>query len=307
MFDEVYASFLADDDPHLGKDDWRWLFTLSPHQDEDYCGYALLDGGKIVGMLGMIFSKRSINGNVTRFCNLHSWFVKDAHRGHSLRLMRPALRLTGHTLTDFTPTNRVCTISKKLGFKQLDSRLKILFPFHFPTGKCDVELIEDTNIIASRLNEADVRLMEDHKRDTFGHLMVQVDDVYCYMICNRVERHVMPYCHVHYISNKQLFARYETAIRQRLIRMSRSRFVAIDARMVAGARLRPSITVPLSSQQLYRPADLQPEEIDSLYSEVSLLRLATFPNLSHSLGQWSQRLRSIWSSCGKSINVAGIV
>jgi len=211
-----------------------------------------------------------------------------------LALMRPALRLSGHTLTDFSPTDRVCAISKKLGFKRLDSRLRILLPSWRLAGHADVALNEDPAIIATRLTDADAKLLEDHRHDAFGHLLVEEGDSYCYTIFNRVERHAMPYCHVHYISNQDLFARHAQPIRRCMIKTTRGRYVAFDARLSAGAKLRASVIVPFGSQQLFRPADVRPEEIDSLYSEVSLLGLTTFPNLSHTLRQWAQPLRNLW-------------
>ena len=313
MFDDLYSKYLDDDDPHLRKDDWRALLVPKSEQEEDGTGYVLVDSEnvngekvngekdaeKIVGMLGMIRSRRTIGGSERRFCNLHSWFVDDDYRGYSLTLMRPALRLTDHTLTDFTPTDRVCAIAKRLGFEQLDSRLKILLPFSWGAGKRDVQLVDDTRLIASHLDEADARLMADHTRDRFYHLLVTDGDERCYLIFNRVDRHVLPYCHLHYISDKAVFARHQAAIRRHMLKMAGGRYVAVNARMVSEIKLRSSVTVSLCAKQLYRPANVAaeqgifPEEVDSLYTEVSLLWLTTFADAGHFLRQCVGRIRDI--------------
>ena len=114
MFDAIYSSFLDDGDRFLTKDDWRHLFSPSKATD-GCCGYALLDKDRIVGILGMLFSYRTVRGVERRFCNLHSWYVLPAYRGKSLTLMRPALRLRDCTLTDLTPTDAVCEINQRLG------------------------------------------------------------------------------------------------------------------------------------------------------------------------------------------------
>jgi len=227
MFDELYHSFLDDDDPYLKKEDWRPLFNPSPNQDEDYCGYALQSGDKIVGMLGMLFCKRTIGGIERRICNLHSWYVNEEFRAYSLMLMRPALRLKDHTLTDFTPTRQVCEISKKLGFQSLDSRLTLLMPIRSPRGSAEVQFCEDTTSVVSQLSDSDGRLLEDHHYNHSGHLLVTEGDAYCLVVFNRVERHALPYCHIHYISNKPMFARHERAIRKRLLQKTNGRYIAV--------------------------------------------------------------------------------
>lgn len=302
MFDDLYGSYLDDDDPHLRKDDWRALLVPPGDNDEPGTGYVLRDGDKIVGMLGMIFSERMIEGVSRKFCNLHSWFVDDAYRGYSLMLMRPALRLTDHTLTDFTPTDRVCTISTRLGFRSLDSRLKILLPSPWTKGHSDIELVDDTDQIAGRLSAADLRLMRDHTRDRFYHLLVEDGDDYCYLIFNRVDRHVMPYCHLHYIGNKSVFARHESAIRKQILRTGGGRYVAMNARLAGDMPLRSSLTVPVSTKQLYRSSDVPPEQVDTLYSEVSLLWLTTFPDASHMLRRCVGRVQDILPGRSKAVN-----
>ena len=51
LFDNLYESFLIDDDPgYSGKQEWREIFDYQFDRLEDYCGYALLDQGQVVGM-----------------------------------------------------------------------------------------------------------------------------------------------------------------------------------------------------------------------------------------------------------------
>lgn len=297
MFDDLYLKYLDDDDPYLRKDDWRALLVPKSEGEQDGTGYALIDDGKIVGMLGMIRSLRTIDGQQHKFCNLHSWFVDDDYRGYSLMLMRPALRLTDHTLTDYTATDLVCTISERLGFKHLDPRLTVMLPFSWGAGGRGIELVDDTREIEARLSDADRQLMADHTRDRFYHLLVTAGDAYCYLIFNRVDRHVMPYCQLHYISDAKLFARHQSAIRKHMLKMAGGRYIAVNSRLVEGIRLRCSVTVSLCAKQLYRPATASTvaavplNQIDSLYTEVSLLWLTTFADAGHFLRQCTSRVR----------------
>ena len=56
---------------------WRKLFEYRWERDQDYCGLALKDGDQTAGFIGMIFSRRWINGRAEKICNLSTWFVRE--------------------------------------------------------------------------------------------------------------------------------------------------------------------------------------------------------------------------------------
>lgn len=287
MFAEIYSSFLKDDDPRSTENDWKMLFAPSMAKEEIY-GYALTNAARIVGILGTCFSSRIIGGEKKRFCNLHSWFVNQEHRGHSLMLMRPVLRLADHTITDFTPTAQVCEISKRLGFKELDSTAKILLPFR--TKKNDEGIswhsTFDKAEIANRLSDADRILLKDHGGNSCCHMLISNGSEYCYIIYSRVERHRIPYCYIHYLSNKPMFSRLQGGVRAMLMEESRTNFIAVDARLVAEIDVPRSFNLPIMSRQLYKSTTIAPNRIDNLYSELIFLNLCTFPSLSYHLKCW---------------------
>jgi len=295
QFDDIYQTFLADDDQTLQADDWRPLFAPRSGPIADYCGYVLEDQGRIVGMLGMLFSERIVHGQERSFCNLHSWMVDENHRGHSLLLMRPALKLADCTLTDFTPTSDVCRISKRLGFVELESALRILLPAAGRRREArGIELIDDVEQISQQLNDTDTQILNDHRLPHLQHMLVRIGSDDCYIVFSRVERHILPYCHIHYVSNKPLFHRRSAAIRRQLMKTTGGRFTAIDARTVRGLKFPFSFVVPMQSQQLYRPAGVEPADIDTLFSEVSFLNLTTFPSLRHTLRRMRQFSPNGW-------------
>lgn len=279
-FPEIYAQFLADDDVHSGADDWKRLFNYNWERDEDHTGYALLDGGRIVGMLGMIFSERWLSGAKARFCNLHTWLVNEGYRGKGLALLRPALRLTEHTLTDFTPTDAVCEISKRLGFRKMDATLRILLPMPLRPSRFEdsVTFTDDSEQIQCRLNDADCRIFRDHRSLNCGHVLAFDKNEACYVIFSRIVRHWTPYCYIHYVSNLPMFSQISGRLRHELQKRCDARFVAVDRRLVRDLRIPYCVNVPVRSRQLYRSTRAKPHEIDTLYSEVLLHRLTTFPS-----------------------------
>src|SRR5262245_37584176 len=127
MFDDIYA-LMSELDNTQSRERWREIFDYQWESDEGYVGYALVDDRKVVGFNGAIFSRRIIDGREARFCNLTSWIVKDQYRTESLRLVFPFLNLKGYTITNLTMNERAWEITRRLGFKNLDTNVRIFFP-----------------------------------------------------------------------------------------------------------------------------------------------------------------------------------
>jgi len=293
MFDEIWASFLDDGDPYLSRDDWQVLFTGRPSAPGRVPGYALVDKERIGGILGTFHSTRSVRDRPVRFCNLHSWSVREAYRGRSLLLMRPVLRDLACTLTDFTPTEPVTVICKRLGFRPLDSSLRILPPLARSgqqPQQSGPDLVTDLDEIRGRLGVRELALLEDHSRDNFGHLLVVGKDQICYVIYTVVNRHLGRYAHIHYISDKDLFRRAHASIRAHILRKEQAHYIATDDRLTAEMNLPFSFRMPVRTPQLFRSITVEPSEIDNLYSEISLLSLAALPSVGPTLRHFGRRV-----------------
>lgn len=173
LFTNLHESFLREDDPLSNEQDWRNVFDYQWDTEFDHCGYALLDEGKVVGMIGMVFSDRLIAGVHRKFCNLHTWWVREDHRGRSLGLLRPVLKLNDYTITHFTPDREVRAITKRLGFSDLNSQLKILLPIGKDKRRLtDDQILYDEGVIESKLAARDKQILLDHRPYGLGHLLI---------------------------------------------------------------------------------------------------------------------------------------
>jgi hypothetical protein len=174
----------------------------------------------------------------------------------------------------------------------LNSQLTILPPLGpFPTWHQtdEFEVTFDMQIIEQRLSNCENTLFADHRPYGIGHLLVSGANEHCYVIYTHVKRHRLPYCHIHYVGNKELFASKERAIRTSLLKRHKAMFVAIDARLVQDIKIPLSFNFWAPSHALCKTADVLPEQIDNLYSDVVFLKLTTLPDISHELRQLSRR------------------
>ena len=302
LFPKLYSAFLHDDDPLSSQQDWRNVFDYRWHKDEDHAGYALIENDQVIGMMAMAFSDRLIDGRSHKFCNLHTWWVHDDHRGRSVAMLKPLLSMTDYTITHFTPCDRIRALTKRLGFVDLDLQMKVLLPIKIfarqdKTG--NDQLIFDEAIDRSKLEQQDLRILKDHEPYRAGNLFIQDGERYCYVLYTFVERYRVSYCHVHYISNKEVYAQHEHKIRAALMRRHGVRFLMVDSRLVRDVEFQRSFDFWAPAHAVYRPAgQISPDQVDNLYSDVVMLRLATMPHVGHELKIAARRYLSVVSDKG---------
>ncbi|NER20247.1 MAG: hypothetical protein F6J96_05860 [Symploca sp. SIO1C2] len=279
-FDKVYP-LLREHDPSLAEHTWKSLFNYQWSREEEYCGYGLFDDQEAVGFIGLLFSQRVIADKVEHFCNLTTWFVKEQYRDCSLSMMLPILRLKDHTLTDLSASDGVIRISKRLGFQELDSRVRILFPsgiFGNIVLSNNLQLTQDKDTISKTLKNNDLQLFQDHLLYPHcGHLLAYNSSGYCYIIYTVVKNYKLSHCYIQYISNPELFSKSSLSIRAKIAKAGQTPIVVVDSRIVRGLKLLFSYELPLQLTKLYKSNSLRAEQIDNLYSELMLLNFSTLP------------------------------
>jgi hypothetical protein len=250
--------------------------------DEDYCGYALFDSFKIVGFLGMIFSKRTINNKTERFCNLTTWIVREEYRDQSLSLLLPITKLKNYTLTDLSPSRKVYIIQKKLGFQDLDKKMRILLPILCNSRKITRESLsfaENGDVLRNRLKDDDLKLYNDHLCYSSKFLLAHGRGDYCFIIYTMIKIRFIPICYIQYISNVKMFCENHHAIRNNMAKMSKIPIAIVDSRLIRDTKVERSFDFPLASYKLYKSPNLRPYDIDNLYSELILFNIGTLPGL----------------------------
>ena len=192
--------------PDMTADEWRVAFSDHGWHDEDHLGYVLIEDGRPVGVLGALFSRRIIGGSGKKFCDLHGWYVKPEPRAKSLLLMRPALALKDHTLTDFTASPDVIAISKRLGFATLDSHV-----WRFRSCRISGGVNFVTSMVRRRdCGGFDIRSGHGQARRRSSGTGLRASRLYgrqesCVVIFSRMAAAKPAHCEIHHISNPSLF------------------------------------------------------------------------------------------------------
>ena len=277
---DILTDIWASDSQAKGRKifDYQWL------RDESHCGLILVDGDRTVGFLGMIFSRRQINDKVEKFCNLTSWYVHEDYRSRAIFMILPLHGMKDYTITDLTPAKNVYTVQNKLGFKDLDAAGRLLLPFGrrlFQPKYYPADLTHDLTAIEKKLGGQDLRIFNDHRPYPCFHFLLSGQDRYCYIIYTKLRRKRIPYAHLHYISNPDLFGLAYRDIRKSILSHAKAYFLLIDSRLVKNKKLPVSICLPYRAPKQYMSATLKPEQIDNLYSELVMLNLRTHPRFKY--------------------------
>ncbi len=270
-FARVYPLFQGFGDAPISKENWKKIFVSPWKITEDFCGYLLLKDADVKGYLGLIFSRRILNGKVEKFCNMTSWVVNEDSRGQSILMLLELLKLKDYTLTNFTASPTVATILGKLDFTEFSVDQRLLLPMPRFAGRrhgCDFDL----QVIRSKLSENDLTIFDDHQEINCEHILLRSDKGDCYLVLKKTKRKKLTFAKVHYLSNPDVFHTCMERLTARICLHLRVFGVMVDERYIEGRELRASVRYPQQRKAYFKSNSIIDENrIDTLYSELVVL------------------------------------
>jgi len=271
-FETVHRRLLSPLDSSIPPETWRRLFSYRWTGAEDYAGYGLFDNEEPVGFLGLLFSMRLVHGKQERFCNVTSWTVADSHRHQALTLLAPLMRLQDHTITNLTSTATVQAIFTRLGFRPLDTHVRVAWPlprWRTPSGL----LVESrTDVIAESVS-ADLRaVVEDHRPFAYQVLLRWGARVGL-VVYTVGGRHGLRTARIHHVEDAELLGSALGPLQRFLAHRNRVRLVQMDGRLWPSPPPSWTTLSALPVPRLYRSKRLAPADVSNLYTEMVLLGL----------------------------------
>jgi len=298
-FELIYPLLKEFDAKGMTAERWKLLFVKHWATEEDYVGYVLIDHNVAFGFIGCVFSQRTINGNNEKFCGLSSWIVHPDYRSESLLLLSEVLRLKNYTITSYTSIPEAAEILKKLRFKILDTSY-LWFPSSMPMFRTsgNINFITNTNEVRDFLTGHDKKIFEDHIHFNAEHVIMVNGKESCYVIFKKIpfyrrklinvrfvyylnriwkiltgnsflDAEVMV-ARIHYTSNREMFRKFLPAVIKKMNKDYHLKGVVIERRFIKGkTKCFGYVSMPQIS--LYKSATLDPDQIDSLYTELFVL------------------------------------
>ena len=121
IFDEdledVYCFLSENLNPGVPLDVWRLAFNRSWMPEKPNNGFMLLVNDTVVGVLCALYAQRQTQDGIRNVCNTSTWFVLDAYRSHSLKLMLAILDQKGFFFTSLSTSPEVYELHRHLKFR----------------------------------------------------------------------------------------------------------------------------------------------------------------------------------------------
>ncbi len=268
-FERVFPLIQQFNNPLLNREDWQKLFLPRWGCEEDYLGFLIEEEEQVVGFLGTIFSRRIIDGQEYKFCNLTTWIVQKEYRGMSLMLLFEVLKLKEYTIINLT-ANRVAAILRKFGFQDLASQLFVLLPLPMPAS---YKITTDHKNLTERLNEDSLKIHRDHADLKCSHMLVEKDGQQCYLIYDIVKRKKLPVARIHHISSREFFLQNAARFAFTACQHAGTAALMLPENLLGGQKPRFAFRITQKQAQIFRSDQLQSSQIDMLYSELQVLGL----------------------------------
>lgn len=233
-------------------------------------GFMLRDGQQVVGVYLAFYSERVIAGQVERFCNLGAWCVLPDCRFHSVRLLKALLAQDGYHFTDLSPSGNVPALDAKLGFRSLDTSTALIPNLPWPILVRRTRISADPDVIESTLTGTQLEIYHDHAQAVaVRHLVLIRGSESCYVMFRRTRwRKDLPLLGVIlHVSNPELFRRASLPLARHLL-IHHGVLATMAELRIVGTRPRASLMLPSPPPKMYRSANLEPSQIDDLYSEM---------------------------------------
>lgn len=249
---------------------YRPIFNYSWQREEEHVGHVLVNSGEIVGFVGCFFVQRFINGKMCKFANLTTWKVKEENRSESIFLLMQFLKNKEYTVTGRTASREIFAIQQKLGFRCLEEKafLAPTWPFASYAGSEVVPSDEVDKI----LPDDELRILRDQAPYPCESLVVRNKGRHLFIIFSLPKKRHCPVAFLHYRNDPQLFLELLPVIRREVALRFRIPLLWIESRFVCGGRVPFSWLRTSPYVHLYKTAHLQPEDIDNLYTELSVYR-----------------------------------
>jgi hypothetical protein len=126
-------------------------------------GYLLENGGTPVGVILLIFSSIPTRGALTTRCNVSSWYVEPAFRGHAPLLISQAIKHKNVTYVNISPAPHTRPIVEAQGFTRYSNGQFVTVPAFSRIGGEQAKVIGVEAPPDAQFEPSELELLSVHK------------------------------------------------------------------------------------------------------------------------------------------------
>lgn len=185
VVDFLRAQFVS----HIPANELMGLFNYSWRSggEKPTLGFALWSEERLVGFLGCIYAVRFVKGKFIRTCNLSTWYVQEPFRYAAMQLLYAALAQKDYWISSLTPSPRVGEILEQLGFQALDRFRWVYLPWSFSGAllRKAPHVVSKPDSVRRVLDSEGQRVFDDHREFRLKHYVAQIGGEYTYIVLKR--------------------------------------------------------------------------------------------------------------------------
>lgn len=252
-----------------------WARVILPPWEDGQApnrGFQLVADDRVVGANLAVYSTRQTPQGSVRVCNLAALCVEEEHRGQALRLVRAVMKQPGYEFTDLSPSGAVVALNERLGFRRLDTTTSLVVNVPRPPQK-GVQVTGDPRMLADVLQGRAADVFRDHvDAPAARHLVVRRDGGQAYLMFRRSTRRRLPWfaAPLYVGGDRDLLREAWPTVASHLLTQHRLPATLAEQR-VLGFRPAGGVALRHPRPKMAKTTRLDPEQVDYLYSELTLL------------------------------------
>jgi hypothetical protein len=258
--------------PAIPHETWMAAFRRGWLPDKPNNGFMLQDDGRIVGVLGAIYSEQLIGGVLELFCNITSIIVLPEYRGRTMDLFAHCLGQKVFNFTDLTASPAVEKMCRFFKFRTLQDGEYVFPNLPVPDALFGLEAVAAERAEAVLPPEV-ARIHRDHDGLPWvERLVIGRAGAYCLVIWRRSQVRRFSAANILYVSDERLFRVCYWGICGHLLLRKGLVASRIGRRFLSAP---PPLSVNRASTQalLYRGKPIPDGQVASIYSELVALPL----------------------------------
>ena len=266
---QIAAYWHANLNPGIAIPDWISAFQRRWLKDPPNHGFKLLADGALVGTLGAIYSRQTLDGEPADFCNLTSLIVDHTYRARSMDLLSACLSQKQFRFTNFTPTPAVAKMLRLFRFRELPSNERVVF--HAPIPAFAMGLCVKTE--PAELPGEAGRIWRDHAGlPGLRSFAIGQGDAWCVVFWRPSVIKSLPSARIFGFSDLSLFLRWRRAIGGHFL-LGHGVFGMRIPEHLLPENTSFGLQRPNPTPRLYRGPEVRHEQVQFLYSELVALPL----------------------------------
>lgn len=249
-------------------DGWRRLVAGRWCGPEGRYAVTVRDGGRLIGVLGLVYAERMTARGPVTTADMTSWYVLKEYRGMGIgqQMIKLATSDPAVTVTNFSSAKAAVFVLEKAGLVVLDKERLVWHP------RAETGLIVHDNPLAlgDRISAKDAQIVSDHQGLNLRHLAVETPDGICTIVVYPQKKHDAYVTHeVMYCGDQDLFAQYAERIAGAVL-PAREAILSLDRRFAQDG-IECEDVREFETPRFCQRGLLEWSEIDMLYSECVLL------------------------------------